>query len=407
MRVTVKTFLCLALLLMVGAPPVQGQWLSEEAARLHKQAFIFDAHVHFINRQLYLGGDIADRLPGPVSEIGVDLPSTQEGGLDAFFLNLYVEPNYTKQHFEVKQTLRLLDLAQRQIRKNNARIEIALNGRDIDRIRSAGKIAAVLDLEGAFDYDGDLGVLRGLYALGLRSVQFADNAQSNGYADASCCASKWNGINDRGRALLREMNRLGMVVNLAHASEATWMQVVELSDDPVVATHQGLRAFNPRHSGNASDEMVKVLAAKGGVLAVHFSPNTWSPRFFDYSRNKPPSPDPAPPLSARPSYDEIVKYYRLAYQKPGEVPPPDVVEPISRFVEVVDYAVKLIGEDHVALGSDFGGGLNSRASMTNIGEYGRVTEALVDKGYTEERIRKILGGNLLRVFRRVTGGGEH
>ena len=395
---------CLVLLLMGGVASGQGQRLSEEVARLHKDAFIFDAHVHLINRQLYLGGDIADRLPGPVSGIGVDLPSTREGGLDAFFLNLYVEPNYTKQHFEVKQVLRLIDLARRQIRKNDAHIEIALNGWDIDRIRSEGRKAAVLDLEGAFDYDGDLGVLRSLYDLGLRSVQFADNAQSNGYADASCCAPKWNGINDRGRALLREMNRLGMVVNLAHASEATWMQVVELSEDPVVATHQGLRAFNPRHSGNASDEMVKALAAKGGVLAVHFSPNTWSPRFFEYSRNRPPSADPTPPLPAEPSYDEIVNHYRLAYQEPGEVPPPEVVEPISRWVQVVDYAVKLIGEDHVALGSDFGGGLNSRASLTSIAEYGHVTQALIEKGYSEERIRKILGGNLLRVFREITDG---
>ena len=397
-----RTPLHLALLVSAMTSAAPGQPLSEQANSLHEEAFIFDAHVHFINRQLYLGGNIADRLPGPVSGIGVDLPTTREGGLDALFLNLYVEPEYTKRHLEVKQTLRLLELAQQQIRNSHADIEVALTAGDIESIHRAGKIAAVLDLEGAFDFDGDPDILRSLYKLGLRSVQFADNAQANGYADSSCCAPKWNGINQRGRALLREMNRLGMVVNLAHASQDAWMQIVELSDHPVVATHQGLRAFNPRHTGNASDEMLMALADKGGILAVHFSPNTWSPLFFDRYRNRPGSPDRLPPLSRDAGYDEIVNRYRLSYQKPGEVPPQEVVEPISRFVEVIDYAVQLIGEDHVALGSDFGGGLNSRASMTSIAEYGRVTQALVDKGYTQERIRKILGGNLLRVFRQIT-----
>ena len=393
-----------ALLVACGALLLGGQTLSEEANRLHHESFVFDAHVHFINRQLYLGGDIADRLPGPVSGIGVDLHNTKEGGLDAFFLNLYVEPDYTKHHFEVKQTLRLLDLAQQQIQRNHAEIEVALHGEDIERIHRAGKIAAVLDLEGSFDFDGDPGVLRRLYSLGLRSVQFADNAQNNGYADSSCCEPKWDGINERGLVLLREMNRLGMVVNLAHASQATWMQVVERSDDPVVATHQGLLAFNPQHPSNASDKMLEALAAKGGVLAVHFSPNTWSPRFYDYSRNKPASPNAIPQLPPIPRFEEIANRYRLTYQRPGEVPPQEVVEPISRFVEVVDYAVQLIGEDHVALGSDFGGGLNSRASMTSIAEYGLITQAMIRKGYTKARIRKILGGNLLRVFRRITEG---
>jgi membrane dipeptidase len=391
---------CCLLTLTGGA-----QQTSRRASDLHSKSFLFDAHVHFVNRQLYLGGSIGDRLPGPISGVGIDLPNARDGGLNAMLFNLYVEPDYVRYGYEVKQTLRLLRLAREQIEQNWDVIEIALDASDIERIAGAGKIAAVLDLEGAFDKEGDLTVLRAFYDLGLRSMQIAGNSRNHSFADSSCCAARWNGINDRGRALVREMNRLGMVINLSHASEATWMQVVEESEDPVISSHQGLRAFNPDHPANASDEMLLALAKKGGVVGIHFSPNTWSPVFFKYSRNPPETARPrapAPALPERPTINDVFRRNRMAYLGEPTTYPPEVIEPVSRFVEAIDYAVRLVGEDHVALGSDFGGGLNSRGGMTNVREYPAVTEALLAKGYSEARIRKILGGNLLRVFREIT-----
>lgn len=405
----IRLFL-LALTLLAGmflaaSPPALAQGPASEATRIHRDALVFDAHLHFVNRQLYLGGDIGERLAGPMSGIGIDLPNATDGGIDAMFLNLYVEPEYVAHGYEVKQTVKLIELAREQIRDNRDTIEMALNADDVERITRSGKIAAVLDLEGAFDKEGDLGVLRGLYNLGLRSLQIAGNAKNHEFADSSCCSPRWGGINDHGRAVIREMNRLGMVINLAHASEQTWMQVVEASDDPVVATHQGMRALNPDHPANASDEMIKALAAKGGVLAVHFSPNTWSPLFFreypKWSRGLPPSA-PLPELPAHPTIAEIANRHRVSYAKPYRMPPAKIIEPVTRFVDAVDYAVELIGDDNVALGSDFGGGINSRGGMTNVREYPSLTRALVEKGYSEERIRKILGGNWLRVFREIT-----
>ena len=390
---------------LVVSPPAFGQDVSAKVRRIHRYALVFDAHIHYVNRQLYLGGDIGERLLHPVSGIGIDLPNAQDGGIDAMFLNLYVEPEYVEHGYEVKQTVKLIELARDQIQQNNDSIEMALNADDVERITRAGKMAAVLDLEGAFDKEGDLGVLQGLYNLGLRSLQIAGNARNHEFADSSCCAPRWGGINDHGRAVIKEMNRLGMVINLAHASEATWMQVVEASEDPVVATHQGIRALNPKHPANASDEMVKALAAKGGVLAVHFSPNTWSPLFFDrypkWSRGLPPSA-PLGELPANPTIHQIAERHRASYARPYRMPPSEIIEPVTTFVNTIDYAVGLIGEDHVALGSDFGGGINSRGGMTNVREYPTLTQAMVEKGYSEERIRKILGGNWLRVFREIT-----
>ena len=391
------------LLLLLAANGAPAESVAERAARLHRDAFVMDAHVHFMNRQLYLGGDIGERPPGRVGGVGVDLPSVREGGLKAFFFDLYVEDAYAAHHYEIKQALRLVDLALEQIRKNKDKIELALNADDIERINRAGRMAAVLDFEGAFDMDGDPAVLRSLYRLGVRGIQIADNGRPTNYADSACCAPKWNGINEKGRALIREANRLGMFINLAHASDATWLQVVEYSKDPVISTHQGLRTFNPDLAYNASDELVKKLAAKGGVIGVHFSPTSWSRPFYEYYHKKGGhGPETAKKESATPTFEEITNRFRLSSAKVDSLPPKEVVEPTSRWAEVVDYYIRLIGEDHVALGSDFGGGLDVRAGMTNISQYGMVTRALVEKGYSDERIRKILGGNLLRYFRQIT-----
>ena len=382
------------------------QSLEERAARLHRDALVMDAHVHFINRQLYLGADIGQPAAERAGGVGVTLPDARAGGLKACFFDLYVEEAWAPQNYEVRQTLRLVDAAVEQIRRNSDQIALALSADDVERIARSGKMAAVLDLEGAFDMDGDPAVLRSLHRLGVRGFQFSDNSRATNYADSACCAPKWKGINERGRALIREANRLGMVINLAHASEATWMQVVEHSKAPVISSHQGLRHFNPELSYNASDEMVKQLAAKGGVVAVHFSPSSWSPVFYDYYYKKRAAGAPAPPPAAPRTFEEITLQFRLTSEKMQVLAPPKVVEPTSRWAEVVDYFVRLVGEDHVALGSDFGGGLHDRAGMTNIRQYGNVTRALLEKGYSEERIRKILGGNLLRVFREIAKGAE-
>ena len=162
--------------LLVGTIAAQPQ-ISERARKLHRDAFVFDGHVHVVDRQLYHGGDIGER----VADGQFDLPRAKEGGIDAMFFSIFVTEEYYPRRFETKQTLRLIDLALTQLKTNHDTIGLALNASDIERLNKQGKMAAVLDLEGGFDLDGDLGVLRDLYRLGLRSAQLSAHNWTNNF----------------------------------------------------------------------------------------------------------------------------------------------------------------------------------------------------------------------------------
>jgi membrane dipeptidase len=389
-----------AALLSVAALSVAGD--DERARALHRDAFVFDAHVHMVNRHFYGGGDIGQRQP----DGQVDLPRLQEGGYDAFFFSLFVPEEYYPSRYETRQVLRLFAAAEEQLQRNAARIELARSADDIGRINAAGKMAAVLDLEGGFDLDGDLGILRTLHRLGFRSLQLPAHNWTNGFADSCCAPSRWGGLNEHGRAVVREMNRLGMVINVSHGSEDTIAQAVEASADPVVATHHGLKHFNdiPR---TMSDALLRRLAAKGGVIAFHVGNSFHNRRLFEWERQQ----------QGRAFWDTSAVERRVAGLSIQQVDalftrqPPDMraiadipdelLMSVDDWVEVVDYAIRLVGEDHVALGSDWDGGPTPPRGMRDARDIGMITEAMLRRGYSEERIRKFLGGNLLRVFRRV------
>lgn len=373
----------------------------DEARRLHDATLVFDAHVHVINRQLYLGGDIGDRVP----DGQVDLPRLQEGGVDALFFTLFVTEEYYPGRHETRQTLRLVDLALRQIEINADRIELALDASDVERITRSGKIAAVLDLEGGFDLDGDLAVLRMLHRLGLRVVQLPAHNHTNAFADSCCAPPRWGGLNEHGRAVVREMNRLGMVINVSHASDQTLEQAIDASEDPVVATHHGLRSFNdiPR---TMPDRLLKKLAARGGLIGFHIGHSFHSPAFHRWKTEQ----------AGRTFWDTTDVHARVAgksmpeidrleigkYPMVGPTPPDELRLSVDQWLDVVDRAIELVGDDHVILGTDFDGGPTPPRGMADASDLPLLTEAMLRRGYSEERIRKFMGGNLLRVFRAVT-----
>lgn len=382
-----------------------GAAVSPRARKLHEDAFVFDGHVHIINRQFYLGGDIGERY----KDGQVDLPRIREGGVDAFLFTLYVQEEYYPQRFETRQLLRLMDLAFRQIERNRDQIELALNASDIERIRRSGKIAAVLDLEGGFDLDGDLGVLRMFHRLGLRAFEIAAHNWTSNFSDSCCAPAKWGGLTEQGRAVVREANRLGMLINVSHASDETIEDVLEVSTQPVVATHHGLRSFNdiPR---NMSEELLKKLAAKGGVIGFHIGNSFHNRRYHEWRTQHAGKPfwDTSEIARRRAELTifDIDKLVSRGYPMVGPEAPDDVVFSIDDWFRVVDRAIELVGEDHVALGSDFDGGPTPPRGMRDIADLPLLTEAMLRRGYSEERIRKFLGGNLLRVFRQVTQGAR-
>jgi membrane dipeptidase len=388
-------------LLAIWAVGVLSAQVSDRARQVHERALVFDAHIHVINRQLYHGGDIGEQ----VSDGHFDLPRARQGGLGAMFFSVFVTEEYYPQRLETKQTLRLIDLALAQLEKNRATIELALNAGDIERIRRAGKIAAVLDLEGGFDLDGDLAVLRTLYKLGLRSAQLPAHNWANNFADSCCSPPKYHGLNERGRAVVREMNRLGMVINISHASDETVEQTIDLSTDPVVATHHGLRSFNniPR---NMPDHLVKKLAAKGGVIGFQIGNEFHNVKAFEWRTKHAGKPFWDTTEIARRTTPMTIEEIdrRVAPQFPmvGVAIPEEILLTPKEWFNVVERAIELVGEDHVALGTDFDGGPTLPRGMRDIRDLPMLTQAMLDRGWSEERIRKFLGGNLLRVFRRIT-----
>jgi membrane dipeptidase len=384
----------------LGVPGLFGQ-VSDRAKKLHDEALVLDGHLHVINRQLYLGGDLGDR-----HEDGqVDLPRMREGGVDAAFFTVFVHEQYYPPRYESKQTLRLLDLALRQIEKNAAVVELARNASDVESIAGRRKIAAVLDLEGGFDLDGDLGVLRSLYRLGLRVAQLPAHNWGNEFADSCCSPHKWGGLNDHGRAVVREMNRLGMLINVSHASDETIEQVLEVSSDPIVATHHGLRSFNdlPRVM---PEELLKKFAAKGGVMGFHIGHSFHFPDYHAWRTEQAGKAfwdtSAIGEREARMPIIEIDRMLKKDYPMVGPTPPEHLLKTVDQWLAVVDRVIELVGEDHVALGTDFDGGPTPPKGMRDIRDLPLLTGAMLRRGYSEERIRKFRGGNLLRVFRQVT-----
>jgi len=368
---------------------------------LHDDVLVFDAHVHVVNRQFYHGGDMGQR----VDDGQFDLARAKEGGLDAMFFSLFVTEQYYPARVETKQVLRLMDAAHDQLARNKDKIELAFNASDVERISGTGKIAAFMDLEGGFDLDGDLAVLRTLYRLGLRSFQLPAHNWANGFADSCCAAPRWQGLNDRGRAVVREANRLGMVINISHGSDETISQAIDVSSDPVLATHHGLRSFNdiPR---TMPDGLLKKLAAKGGVIGFQIGNEFHNVKVFNWRTANAGKPfwdtTDIGRKEAGLTIEALDRLVAPQFPMVGVAAPEDLKFTPYEWLGVVDRAIQLVGEDHVMLGSDFDGGPTLPRGMRDVRDLPMLTEAMLKRGWSEQRIRKFLGGNLLRVVRQVT-----
>jgi membrane dipeptidase len=372
---------------------------------LHQKAFVFDAHVHMINRQFYKGGDIGER----VTDGQVDLPRAKEGGIDAMFFTLFVEEPYYPARQETRHVLRLLDLARRQVAANKDKVEFAYSAADVTRIAKTGRIAAVLDLEGGFDLDGDLGVLRELYHAGFRVMQLPAHNWANNFAESCCSKSLFGGLNEHGKDVVREMQRLGILINVAHASEKTVRDVLAVSTRPIMATHTGLKKFNnlPR---TMSDELLRELAAKGGVIGFHSGCEFHYRPMFDYRTSRAGKPFwDTTAVEKQPkemTIAEIDGKLKGHYPMVGIKAPDEVRCTIDQWLEPVEAAIQIAGEDAVALGSDLDGGPTFPLGIRDVRDFPKLTEAMQRRGWSETRIRKFLGGNVMRVFAAATDAGR-
>lgn len=380
--------------------------ISAEALEVHKGAFIFDAHVHALDAVFYHGGSFGtETMHGQW-----DLPRAKQGNESAFFCSIYVPQEYYPSRFETKQALRRVEQALEQFTMNRTLVTEAFNGDDVKRIHASGKMAAVLDIEGSFDLDGDLGVLRSLHRLGLRSAQLSAHNWDTHYSSA-CCAppgmSGPKGLTAHGKKLIAEMNRLGMVINISHSSDSSASAAIDASELPVVATHHGLREVNnlPRLMPNW---LLEKLAKKGGVFCFQIGSEFAWPKENDWlTQARHGSFWASKSIPAEVKGLDIYQVDRLVapgFPMLGAKVPDSVAMTVDDWVAVVDKAIQMVGEDHVGFGSDFNGGPTLAKGMRDVRDLAMITESMLRRGYSKERIYKFWGGNLLRVYSQISAG---
>ena len=325
-----------------------------------------------------------------------DIPRLRRGRAGAVFFGIYVPQDFPQSTWTTR-TLELIDALQEQVRHNSTDIEMAFTVDDIVRIHRAGKVAALLGLEGGQLISDSLPVLRDYYRLGIRYMTLT-HFKTNDWADSSTDPPVHNGLSPYGRDIVQEMNRLGMMVDISHVSDKTFHDAVETSRAPVIASHSSMRALCniPR---NMSDDMLRALARAGGVVFINFNAAYLDEKAAAaFSRlHDARDREIADMLTLNRSNPRRWELKRAIQQRyKAQLPPVD----ISSVLRHIDHAVKTIGADHVGIGSDFDGVSGMVPDgMEDVSKYPALVKGLIEMGYSDSDIRQIMGENLLRVMR--------
>jgi membrane dipeptidase len=369
--------------------------ISERAKRLHFSSLVIDTHDDTTQRFLDPRFDFAVR-----NDLGsIDIPRMKEGGLGAIFFSIWIPSKITGAE-AVKRALIQINAVHEQVRKDSADLVQVTTADGIREAHKQGRIAALIGVEGGHMINSDLGVLRSYAALGARYMTLTHSGNAE-WADSSTDKPVHNGLTPFGKDVVREMNRLGMIVDISHVSDKTFADVLEVSKAPVFASHSNCRAIcdAPR---NMTDAMIRALAAKGGVIQINYHVGFLSQEFRNAERAH-PEWDKAIALEVKKRCgdregcaliegDRITREYVLR----GDLPRVEW----TKIIEHIDHAVKIAGIDHVGLGSDFDGA-NMPFGMEDVSKLPQITNALLEKGYSEGDVKKILGENTLRVMAEV------
>ncbi|HLN01656.1 MAG TPA: dipeptidase [Bryobacteraceae bacterium] len=384
-----RTFLAL----MLVVPLFAADDITERARRIQSEVIGIDSHIDTLQRVLMEHVDLGQKLP----DGEVDLPRLREGGMHAPFFALWV-PTFYKGSEAVRRTLDLRDAMQSVLDRYPDRIELATTAADVERIVRAHKIAAVLTIEGGHQIADDLAVLRMYQRMGIRSMTLT-HFRNNDWADSSTDKPQHNGLTEFGKEVVHEMNRIGMIVDVSHVSDKTFYAALAASTKPVIASHSSCRALSslPR---NMTDDMLRALAKNGGVVGINFGGGFLSQKEADVTlRDINRIGGSEPNLTGKELDDYTTKMHihdNWAHPKPTTANLDDVVAHVDR-------VVKIAGIDHVGIGSDFDGIAEVPIGLEDESKMPALTAALLKKGYSEADIKKIMGGNTLRVMREVVG----
>jgi len=366
---------------------------------IHRRAIIVDMHADTTQRLVDENVDLAQRL----SDGHLDAVRAKEGGLDAQFFSIWVEPEL----FGVggPSAMKRADIQIQAIHglaeKHPETWELATTAADVRRIAASGKIAALMGMEGGYAIDEKIENVERYYNMGVRYMSGAWSVSTSWAGSSGDEAGKTRGLNDFGKQVISEMNRLGMMVDVSHLSDKAFWDIVKTSTKPVIATHSGCRAITnvPR---NLTDEMIVALAKTGGVVNVIFYPEHIEPGYAE-KKKKVDAEIAAEVQRASNEEKGDVAHKKLARDRVREREYLNRLPPVTvaRIVDHIDHIVKLVGIDHVGIGSDFDGVQVVPADLKSVADLPNLTAELLRRGYSESDIDKILGGNMLRVMEEV------
>jgi membrane dipeptidase len=396
-------FLFLSVVLAAAQSADSGPQVSDKARAIQESAIVVDTHADTPQRFLDEGFDIGSTDPKDVGHLNLD--KARRGNLGAEFFSIWVDPETNQGHF-AQHTFDLIDSVYEQAAHHPDRMMMAFSVADIERAHREHKLAALMGIEGGHSIENDMHLLRDYYRLGVRYMTLSWS-NTNEWADSSGDIDDpkiqhHNGLTDFGKQVVLEMNRLGMIVDISHVADKTFWDAIAVSKAPVIASHSSARALvdAPR---NMTDDMLRAVAKNGGVVQVNFYSG-----FLDQDYRDKMLAQAKEQAAAIKQYVDLLKAQgkpvnfievnRIEREWMAKIPRPA----FKVLIDHIDHIAKVAGVDHVGLGSDFDGvsgatpqGMNSAADLPKI------TQGLLDRGYSAGDIKKILGGNLLRVFRQV------
>jgi len=375
-----------------GAPGA----VSAHAKEVHDRAIVIDSHDDTTQRLLSEKGfDIGVRHANG----NIDVPRMREGGLDALFFSIWVPSDLTGPP-AVKKAMDLIDSVRRAVQTHPNDLMLATTAADIRRAAAEHKIAALMGMEGGHMIDDDLGLLRDYAALGVRYLTLT-HFKNNDWADSSTDKPAHNGLTPFGKDVVRELNRLGVMVDISHVADKTFYDAIATSTAPVIASHSSCRAIS-HHPRNMTDDMLRALAKNGGVVMINYEVSFLSEEYRLASEKQ--NGDVVTQLNAMSKKcggDEAcstLESARINTEAMNSGRLPKVTW--DKIIEHIDHAVKIAGVDHVGLGSDFDGA-TMPIGLEDASKLPKITDALLKKGYSDADVTKILGGNLLRVMEAV------
>ena len=370
--------------------------LWQRALKLQRASIVVDTHNDILSIMFDENYDLGE---SSVGKYHTDIARMREGGLSAEFFSVYVDRTYAARGGAARRALDLIDMVYRAAEKYPNELAMSYSVADIRRAKKQRKIAALMGIEGGHAIEDSLEALREFYRLGVRYMTLTHN-NTNDWADACCDKAKHNGLSDFGKEVVREMNRIGMLVDVSHVSDKTMSDVLDISKAPVIASHSSARALAARPR-NIPDELLRRIAKNGGVVMINFYPAFIDQKVIDAAA--------ARDARLKPERDRINEEFKNDPKRLGAeldklaaanpLPP----TPLSVLVDHFDHVAKVAGIDHVGIGSDFDGVPSLPEGMKDIAALPNLTYELLRRGYSEADVRKVLGENFLRAFAAAEG----